>query len=328
MRQDVFERERAPRWRQFEALLRELDEKRRAHDFPRQYRLVCQDLVLARDRQFDAPLVERLNALALRGHQHLHAAREAGGGFVDLFLRRFPRAVRREWRLVAWMCLFFYGSGALAYAFTLRDPDFVYSVVDSRQVAQLEEMYDPSSEHFAKPREAIDGVAMFFHYVGNNVQVAFRTFAGGILFGIGSLFIILFNGLFAGALTGHVVNVGYGATFFPFVIGHGSFELTAIVLAGVAGLRMGLSLIVSGQRSRGEMLREATLRCVPILYGMTVMLVIAAIVEGLWSGQPAIPAQVRTAVGAGLWALVLVWLALGGRRRRAAPSRLARREAA
>lgn len=320
MRQDVFERERAPRWLRFEALLRELDENRPAHDFPRQYRLVCQDLVLARDRQFDAPLVERLNALALRGHQHLYAARVAGAGFVDLFLRRFPRAVRREWRLVAWMCLFFYGSGALTFAFTLRDPDFVYSVVDSAQVAQLEEMYDPSSERFAETREASDGVSMFFFYVGNNVGIAFRTFAGGILFGIGSLVIILFNGLFIGALTGHVVNVGYGETFFPFVIGHGSFELNAIVLAGVAGLRMGLSLIASGERSRGEMLRAATLRCVPILYGMTVMLVIAAILEGLWSGQPAIPARVRYAVGAALWTLVIVWLAFGGRTRRAAPA--------
>jgi len=325
MRQDVFERERAPRWSRFEALLRELDEKRAAHDFPRQYRLVCQDLVLARDRQFDAPLVERLNALALRGHQHLYAARVAGGGFVDLFLRRFPRAVRREWRLVAWMCLFFYGSGALAYGFTLRDPDFVYSIVDSGQIAQLEEMYDPSAERFGETREADDGVAMFFFYVGNNVGIAFRTFAGGILFGIGSLVIILFNGVFIGALTGHIVNVGYDETFFPFVIGHGSFELSAIVLAGVTGLRMGLALIASGERSRGEMLRAATLRCVPILYGMTVMLVIAAVLEGLWSGQPAIPAQVRYAVGAGLWALVITWLALGGRRRAAPPPRELRR---
>jgi len=318
MRQEVFERERAPRWQHFEALLRALDEKRASDDFPRQYRLLCQDLVLARDRQFDAPLVERLNALALRGHQHLYAARIAGGGFLDLFLRRFPRAVRREWRLVAWMCLFFYGTGALIFYFTLRDPDFVYSVVGSGQVAEVEGMYDPSSEHFGKPRQATEGVGMFFFYVGNNVSVAFRTFAGGILFGIGSLLIILFNGLALGAIAAHIVNVGYGGTFFPFVIGHGSFELSAIVLAGVAGLRMGLALIVTGARSRGEMLREATLRCVPILYGMTGMLVFAAVLEALWSGQPAIPASVRYWVGAGLWLLVVLWLAFGGRRWRSA----------
>jgi uncharacterized membrane protein SpoIIM required for sporulation len=318
MRQEAFERASGERWRSFERALDDLDAKRHAPGFPRQYRLVCQDLVLARDRQFDAPLVARLNALALRGHQHLYGARTASGGFVELFLRRFPRAVRREWRLAALMCLFFYGAGGLVFGHVLREPDFVYSLIDPGQLAGMEESYDPSAEHQNETREASDGVLMFFYYVGNNVSIAFRTFAGGILFGVGSLFIILYNGLTIGAVAGHIVNVGYGETFWPFVIGHGSFELSAIVLSGVAGLRMGLALIVAGPRTRSHALREATQRSVPILYGMTGMLLFAAVIEGLWSGQPAVPAVMRYWVGAALWALVIAWLALGGRRWRRA----------
>ena len=313
MKQEAFERARSSAWERYERALGELTLRRAVRDFPRQYRMLCQDLVLARDRRFDALLVRRLNALALRGHQLLYGAGAAQSGFVDLFLRRFPRAVRREWRLVALMCLFFYGGGAAVYLGIRHDRDLVYSFVDEMQVAQMESMYDPSNERFGAPREADEGVGMFFFYVGNNVSVAFRTFAGGILFGIGSLFIIGINGLFLGAITGHIVNVGYGETFFPFVIGHGSFELSAIVLAGAAGMRMGLALLVSGPRSRGAMLREATRGVTPILYGMTGMLVIAAVIEALWSGQPVIPAQVRYGVGAGLWLLVIAWLALGGR---------------
>ncbi len=318
MRQEAFERGSSERWRAFERALDALDAKREAPGFPRHYRLVCQDLVLARDRQFDAPLVARLNALALRGHQHLYGARTASSGFVDLFLRSFPRAVRREWRLVALLCVVFYGSGALVFERVVHDPDFAYSVVGRGELAEMEESYDPSAEHQSEAREASDGVLMFFYYVGNNVSVAFRTFAGGILFGVGSLFFILYNGLTLGAVAGHIVNVGYGETFWPFVIGHGSFELSAIVLAGVAGLRMGLALIVTGQRTRAHALRDATQRTVPILYGMTGMLLFAAVIEGLWSGQPAIPATVRYGVGALLWAIVIAWLALGGRRWRRA----------
>ncbi len=313
MRQEAFERAGSERWRSFEGALDALDAKRRVPGFPRQYRLVCQDLVLARDRQFDAPLVARLNALALRGHQHLYGARTASSGFIELFLRRFPRAVRREWRLVALMCLIFYGAGGLVFERVVRDPDFVYSLVGRGELANMEASYDPSAEHQAEAREASDGVLMFFYYVGNNVSIAFRTFAGGILFGIGSLFFILYNGLTMGAVAGHIVNVGYGETFWPFVIGHGSFELSAIVLAGVAGLRMGLALVVAGKRTRAHALRDATQRSVPILYGMTGMLLFAAVIEGLWSGQPAIPALVRYWVGAALWGIVIAWLALGGR---------------
>jgi len=108
VRQDGFERAREPAWAQFERALAEIEARRAAADFPRQYRLLCQDLVLARDRQFDGALVQRLNALALRGHQVLYGAGAAQGGFVNLFLRRFPRAVRREWRIALLLCVFFY----------------------------------------------------------------------------------------------------------------------------------------------------------------------------------------------------------------------------
>jgi uncharacterized membrane protein SpoIIM required for sporulation len=313
MRQEGFERAGSERWRRFELALGELDEERAVADFPRQYRLVCQDLVLARDRQFEVSLVARLNALALRGHQHLYGARVASGGFVDLFFRRFPRAVRAEWRLFALMCVLLFGPLAGVFAQIQRTPDLVYSIVGPEQLAEYEEMYDPSGGDHA-PREASDGVLMVFFYVGNNVSVALRTFASGIVFGIGSVFMTVYNGLTMGAVAGHLERIGYGETFWPFVIGHGSFELTAIALAGVAGLRMGLALVVTRQRSRAQALREAAQRGVPILYGMTGMLLFAAVIEGLWSGQGAIPPLVRYWVGAGLWAVVAAWLSLGGSR--------------
>jgi len=318
VRQEAFERARAAEWERFERALASIALRKVVADFPRLYRVLCQDLVLARDRRFDAALVQRLNALALRGHQVLYGAGLAQGGFLDLFLRRFPRAVRREWRLALLLSVFFYGSFAATFLGVRSKPDLVYSIVDEAQVASFEAMYDPASDHFDEPRGAAEGVGMFFFYVGNNVGVDFRTFAGGILFGIGSLFIIGINGVLIGAVAGHISNVGYGETFYPFVIGHGSFELTAVVLSGVAGMRMGLALLVTGPRSRGAMLRAATLRSVPILYGTIAITVIAAVIEALWSGQPVIPAQVRYAVGAGLWLLVIVWLALGGRRWRRA----------
>jgi uncharacterized membrane protein SpoIIM required for sporulation len=218
----------------------------------------------------------------------------------------------------------FYGTALATFAFTRHSPELIYSVMPAEQVAKFERMYDPAGESaFSEPRGAVEGVAMFFYYIGNNVSVAFRTFAGGILFGVGSLLVILFNGLVIGGLAGHIVNAGFVDTFYPFVIGHGSFELTAIVLSGVAGMRMGLALVRPGPLARAAMLARATHGAVPILYGMTVMtvmLVIAAAIEGLWSPAWVVSVPVKYAVGAALWALVIGWLGFGGRGRPRAES--------
>ncbi len=313
MKQALFELTRSERWQRFEAQLAQLDRGEPVADFPREYRLLCQDLLLARDRRFAAGLVDRLNGLALRGHQHLYGAALAPRNLLRLFTRDFPRAVRREALLLLVVAVVFFGPMLACFGLVLRQPDLIYSVMTPQQVIGYDQMYDPSGEHYGEPREAVDGVVAFLFYVGNNVAASFRAFASGIFFGIGTLAMLLFNAVTIGSLAGHLTVLGRELPFFSFVIGHGAFELPAIALAGVAGMRIGLSLLAPGQRTRGAALREAGRRVVPILYGSTAMLVVAAVLEGNWSGASAIPATVKFSVGAGLWTLVAAWLALAGR---------------
>ncbi len=314
MRQESFEQAGAERWQAFAEMLDALEAGEPGDDgFPAAYRRVCQDLALATDRRFGAALVDRLNELALRGHHALYGTRRDRGSPASFLARTFPRAVRREARLFAAASLLFYGAIAGLFALERNDPDLVYALMSPEQIQELEGMYDPESRHYGVPRGSETDVQMFAYYISNNVGIAFRTFAGGVFFGLGSLFILLFNGVFLGLVTGHIVEVGYGETFFPFVIGHGSFELTAIVLAGVAGARLGLALLAPGRHSRLHALRAAAHGVVPILYGLTAMLVVAAVLEAFWSSSRLVPAEVKLAVGAMLWLLVAAWLALGGR---------------
>jgi uncharacterized membrane protein SpoIIM required for sporulation len=117
--------------------------------------------------------------------------------------------------------------------------------------------------------------------------------------------------------------MGYGENFYPFVIGHGAFELTAIVLSGAAGLRLGFALLAPGRLSRGQALLTAGRESVRILYGAAGMLVIAAFLEAFWSSAALVPPPVKYGVGAFFGAVVLLYLWLGGRTRR----RLARENA-
>jgi uncharacterized membrane protein SpoIIM required for sporulation len=164
---------------------------------------------------------------------------------------------------------------------------------------------------------------MFGYYIMNNVSIGLRTFASGLLFGIGSIIVLLTNGLMIGSIAGHLQAVGHGDPFWRFVAGHAAPELTAIVLAGAAGLRLGLALVAPGRRRRVDALIDAGRTGARMCLGIFAMLVFAAFVEAFWSSIGWIPALVKYAVGATLWLIVLAWLTFGGRGAtpvRAAPS--------
>ena len=321
MSQDAFASARRARWGELEALLASLRRRRSgpvsgAEHFPRLYRAACDDLAVARHRRFDAQLVRRLEAMVVGGHLLLyrpvsHSLRRA----LSFFGGDFPRAVRREWRLVALAAALFYGTGAAVALALSQAPELVYAVLSPEQVRSLEGMYNPQSRHFLRPRGAATDTAMFGFYIYNNISIALRTFAGGIFAGVGSLFIAVYNGVFLGAVTAHLVSVGFGQTLGTFVVGHGSLELTALVLSAAAGLRLGWAVVAPGSRSRVAAVRMAATRAVPLVYGSFVMLVGAAAVEAYWSASTVIDGAVKVGVGVVGWAAVLLYLAGAGRRR-------------
>lgn len=317
MKQQSFEARGSERWREFEALLAQLDarERKAAPDFPALYRRVCQDLALARDRQFSRQLVEQLNRLALRGHEHLYQARgPTRRQLADFVAHGFPEAVRGEWRLFLFNSLLFYGAGLALALLIVAQPELAYSFLDTQTLADLESMYDQTNERVGVPRDASSDVAMFGYYIWNNISIAFRTFAAGLVFGVGTLLIVMINSLYLGASAGHLLNVESATRLFGFVIAHGAFELTAMLLSGVAGMRLGLALLAPGLRSRRQALRDGARAALPVVYGAGVMLVIAAGIEAFWSPRP-LPVGLKFAVGAALWLLVGGWLAFSGRRR-------------
>lgn len=151
-------------------------------------------------------------------------------------------------------------------------------------------------------------------YVYNNVGIAFRCFATGILFGLGSAFFLVHNGAVTGAVMGHVIRTGGGPNILTFVAGHAPLELTAIVIAGGAGLQMGRALVVTEGKTRLRSLYDQRDPILAQVLGAAVMLLLAAAIEGFWSPSP-ITATVKWSVGATVLSLVIAFLTLAGRRR-------------
>jgi uncharacterized membrane protein SpoIIM required for sporulation len=176
-------------------------------------------------------------------------------------------------------------------------------------------MYDPDARRIGRfsERDSGDDWMMFGFYIMNNIGISFQTFASGLLFGLGSLFFLLFNGLMIGAVAGHLTRIGYSETFWSFVIGHGAFELTAIALSGAAGLKLGWALLAPGRRLRSEALRRAGAQSVPLVAGVILFLLIAAFIEAFWSSMTYTTPTAKYLVGASLWALVIIYFLFAGR---------------
>jgi uncharacterized membrane protein SpoIIM required for sporulation len=152
-------------------------------------------------------------------------------------------------------------------------------------------------------------------YVSNNVGIAFRCFATGILFGLGSLFFLIYNGLVTGTMVGYVIRAGAGMNILTFVVSHSPFELTALVISGAAGMQMGYSLVrTRGLTRLASLRREAPSVFVQAL-GAGAMLLLAAATEAFWS-PAGFPPVFKFSFGGVMAILVACFFVLGGRTRR------------
>lgn len=327
MRQEPFVARHQGEWDAFEAWLdaraarprRARKQQRewrgmRDEDMPPAYRRLCQQLALARRRGYSLLVVDRLQELVQRGHNALYRPPAPRWARIGRFLLAdFPRLVRAQWGcMLAAAVLFVLPLVAIYLALQWR-PELINSLFDPIEQAKWEAMYDPAAPAAKLGRESGTDLAMFGFYILNNISIGLRTFASGLVAGIGPVVVLAMNGVTIGAVAGHLQAVGHGDPFWRFVAGHSAFELPAIVIAGGAGLRLGLDLIAPGRRRRVDALIASGRQGAQLCLGVAAMLVLAAFIEAFWSSIGWMPATVKFGVAAALWLLVLLWLWRGGR---------------
>lgn len=319
MKKSSFLLERQPDWRRFEELLRRAEASRvprftgeEVSEFSRLFRAVCYDLATARSRDWGRGLDRYLNDLVVRAHSSFYSSPPGRPREALLFLAEgFPRLLRANLSYFLVALVLFYLPGALSGYLVWRDPTLAVHVLPGTQLVEFDEMYSEKSDAERKSGGNMSAAAMG-GYVQHNVGISFQCFATGIFFGVGTLVVLIYNGIVLGTVSGYLTAMGHAERFWSFVVGHGSFELTAIVISGAAGLVIGHALVHPGPYTRGEALRRRGLVGVQLAIGAGAMLVVAAVIEAFWSPS-SLPPGVKYVGGALLWSLVAAYLALGGR---------------
>jgi uncharacterized membrane protein SpoIIM required for sporulation len=319
-----FEQSHQHEWQELQTLLTQLHKSMRARSANGQpiagervaelYRRACEQLALARARAYPAYLVDRLEQLTADAHQLIYQQVELGWTRLKRMVSRdFPRAVRAHSTYI-WVALAVFGipTLVLGYAVYLR-PELILTVVDQATAMSFEQMYSKSADVIGRTRDAQGDWVMFGFYISNNIGVAFQCFASGLFFCLGSLFFLAFNGAYGGAIGGYLTAKGLGGTFYSFVVTHAAFELTAIILAGAAGLRIGHALLAPGRFTRKQALVNAAKESAVVIYGVVVMLLIAAAIEAFWSSAKWMPLLLKYTVAVFCWVAVLSYLTLQGR---------------
>jgi len=325
MKQDSFNKKHDADWLSLQDSLKALDESSaRARStqadvsaLPRLYRNACHHLSLSRSRAYSPRLIQRLSRLVMKGHQAMYSHRpNIWQSFIQFVSQDYPQLFRQQWRYMLAASLLFFGSFLIMLTVVQMFPQMVYTVIDPWQVRTTEAMYSPGAQERIGPsRDSESDIQMFGFYIKNNTGIGFRTFASGLIFGVGTIFFLLYNGLVIGATAGHLTGLGYIDTFWGFVSGHSAPELTAIMLSGAAGLMLGWALLAPGNKSRSRALQDAGKKAVRILYGAAFLFFLAAFIEAFWSSMSWIEPTIKYIVGISLWIILWGYFLLVGRPR-------------
>lgn len=316
MNKQSFLRERERSWQRFETLLDRAEapgskprlSPAEVSEFSELFRALCYDLAQVRSRDWGSSLETFLNDLVVRGHGAFYGGRPRPKGQVLRFLSTtFPRLLRRN-QAFFWTALALFALPmAISWIVVGRDPSLAYRVLPGTALYTMDEMY---SKDIASGERQDAAMAGF--YVRHNTSIAFQCFALGFFLGLGTIYVLLSNGIQLGTVSGYVIAHGHGERFLSFVVSHSSFELTAIVVAGTAGLVLGHAIVAPGPLSRSQALKERGRVAVQLALGAAAMLFIAALIEGFWSAQP-FPPMVKYGAATVLWLTVVVYLGFAGR---------------
>jgi uncharacterized membrane protein SpoIIM required for sporulation len=318
-----FRDERSPRWDELRALVAEARRKperlgpERVRRLGELYRAAAADLAFARRTYPGDAVVERLEAL-VGGARHLvYDSPTRRGSAARFFATDYWRLVasRPVPLLVAALCLF--APAALGGTWAVRDPGAASGLVPP----EYRSVTEPRSSDLGLSAE--EEAQFSSEIFTNNIRVSFLAFAAGIAIGIGTAALLIFNGVLLGTIAGLAVGAGNGRTFFELVTAHGILELSCIVVAGAAGMRLGWAIVEPGRGTRVDAAVAEGRRAVAIIIGTVPWFVVAGVVEGFITPEGIGLGGVLTVGGllAGVyWALIL-WRGWLVPRRAREPSR-------
>jgi uncharacterized membrane protein SpoIIM required for sporulation len=306
---------RRPYWSRLEALLSAANtsgikqlSRAEMREMALLYRQVASDLSVLRRDGTAQTYAAHVNQLLARAHHIIYAGRKTSALHLFRYLRdEYPEIFRRNLNYVAASVGITLACTALGAIITSTHIDFMRHFLGPQMIATMErhEMWTHSVVSVAPTATSA--------IMTNNLSVSFVTFAGGITFGLLTLFSLYNNGMMLGIIGAACHHYGMSVALWSFVAPHGSLELPAIMLAGAAGLRLGHGMVFPGALRWKDAVAQSGMEASRLVSGTIPMLVVAGCLEGFFSPSSA-PIWLKFAVGGMLFAFLNAWLFGAGKK--------------
>ena len=242
------------------------------------YRQTASDLATVREDITSRPFTSYLNQLLSRAHNLIYMGRSPNwSGILTFYVETYPRIFRETFPLVLLSALVFIAGGLAGVVVTLRDPGFAHQILGPQMIETIEKRQMWTESILAVKPMAASGI------MTNNITVGFAMFAAGITAGLGTLWMLITNGLLMGVLAVATARAGMALQLWSFVAGHGALELPAIFIAAGGGLEIARGLLFPGMMPRKDSLQLAGNRATKLLLGTIPLLVVAGVIEAFIS---------------------------------------------
>jgi len=226
-----------------------------------------------------------VSRLVARGHNLLYRQRgKTAGLVVDYLMATVPREVRRSWRPIALAAILLFGPAIAAYVVVVREPAVATQLLPDEMISRAATGADREKrgEGYVSIPEEIRPIAAS-RIISNNVTVTYLTFAMGLTAGIGTVLLLIFNGVAIGSGVGLFASRGVARLILAFVAPHGVLELTAICIAGGGGLLIAKGILLPGKQTRRDALVGNGRRAINLIAASSLFLLVAGTLEGLVS---------------------------------------------
>ena len=305
---------RQPYWRRLEALVEQSGRRgvgrlsrSELQELGLLYRQIASDLSTVREDPASRQISAYLNQLLGRAHNLIYmGGKTNAAGIVQFFRFTYPRLFRENLAYPLTAFLIFLAAAIAGTALCFSDPGFERYFLGARMIDTIEQ-----HRMWTQSVVSIKPLASSF-ILTNNISVAMATFAMGILAGLGTVYMLFFNGLLIGVIGTACWQAGMSRQLWSFVAPHGVLELPAIFIAGGAGLLLARGLLFPGTLPRRDSVVEAGGRAVRLVLGVIPMLVVAGFIEGYLSPSN-FPVPLKFALGAALGLALLLYLSSGGK---------------
>jgi uncharacterized membrane protein SpoIIM required for sporulation len=306
---DRFVREREERWTELEGLIAAAKSKperlgpARVLRLGELYRATVGDLANARRTLRGEPVVARLESLVGRARGLVYDSEARRESIREFFTTGYWRRLWSHPGTLAVAAAVMFVPAVLAFVWAARDPAAAVGVVPQA----FRGIGDGSRTAKSAGLTTGDSSAFASEIMTNNIRVTVLAFAGGITFGVGTIAVLIFNGVLLGAVGGLSFHAARGHDFVTLVVAHGILELSCITVAGAAGLRMAAALVAPGRSTRAVALARGAREAVELVLGTAPWLVVAGLIEGFITPAGyglAVNATIGIVVGGTFWFLV------------------------